>query len=330
MAPSFFSNRFRKWRALWNPDMYHGWGNRRNYFEGWYFKVVDPRGKTSLAFIPGISMDKQGNKSAFVQVLDGLRAKSHFFDFPADSFLPDGERFYVRVGGNEFSDKGMKLDLPGFRGELKFGDTVPWPANNYGPGVMGWYSFVPFMQCYHGVVSMDHRLEGSLEVEGSEIGFTGGQGYIEKDWGRSFPRAWIWMQTNHFEEQPGTSIMFSIAHIPWLNGAFIGFLGGFLYRGKVYDFTTYNKSAIHIEMIDHGVRITLKRKMHALRIEAHQAPGAELKSPLSGGMLGKVNESMKARVHITFSRDGEVLFDGTGTHAGMEMAGDIDILLDVS
>ncbi|WP_243392439.1 MULTISPECIES: tocopherol cyclase family protein [unclassified Mesotoga] len=31
------------------------------------------------------------------------------------------------------------------------------------------------------------------------IDLTGGKGYIEKDWGRSLPDAWIWMQSNNFD-----------------------------------------------------------------------------------------------------------------------------------
>ena len=42
---------------------------------------------------------------------------------------------------------------------------------------------------------------GSLEINGAEISFEGGKGYIEKDWGRSMPSDWIWIQSNHFEDR---------------------------------------------------------------------------------------------------------------------------------
>lgn len=202
-----------------------------------------------------------------------------------------------------------------------------WPAENFGPGVMGWYGFVPFMQCYHGVVSMDHHLSGDIQILGQKISFENGRGYMEKDWGRSFPKAWIWMQTNHFVEAKGTSIMFSIAHIPWLTGAFVGFLGGLLFDGKVYPFATYNGTKYSITFIDNGVIIDLSRKKIDLSIIAHQADGADLKSPISGDMLGKVNESMKAKIHVHLKENGVTIFEGEGTHAGMEIAGDTSIFL---
>lgn len=46
---------------------YHGNGQNKRYFEGWYFKHQSD--KTVVAFIPGLSIDSDGNKSAFIQVI---------------------------------------------------------------------------------------------------------------------------------------------------------------------------------------------------------------------------------------------------------------------
>ena len=51
---------------------------------------------------------------------------------------------------------------------------------------MGPFSFVPLMECYHGILSMNHSLKGTLSFQGENLLFTGGKGYIEKDWGHSF------------------------------------------------------------------------------------------------------------------------------------------------
>ena len=65
---------------------------------------------------------------------------------------------------------------------------------------MGPFSFVPFMECYHGIISMDHSIIGELSIKGKKVDFTSGRGYIEKDWGHSFPIGYVWMQSNHFSE----------------------------------------------------------------------------------------------------------------------------------
>lgn len=33
-----FPNRLK---TLQNPEMYQGWRKSKNYFEGWYFKLID-------------------------------------------------------------------------------------------------------------------------------------------------------------------------------------------------------------------------------------------------------------------------------------------------
>ncbi len=94
---------------------------------------------------------------------------------------------------------------------------------------MGPYGWIPMMECNHGVVSLDHELTGILKVDGTPMDFTGGRGYAEKDWGKSFPAGYVWMQSNHFTADR-TSFVGSIAIVPWLFSAFPGFIIGLLAR----------------------------------------------------------------------------------------------------
>ncbi len=42
---------------LWKPEVFQGKGNKKNYFEGWYFKSVSKDENTAYAVITGISVD---------------------------------------------------------------------------------------------------------------------------------------------------------------------------------------------------------------------------------------------------------------------------------
>lgn len=44
----------KKIRALWRPEMYHGWGKSTSYFEGWYLKMIDSTRSHAYAIIPGL------------------------------------------------------------------------------------------------------------------------------------------------------------------------------------------------------------------------------------------------------------------------------------
>ncbi len=316
-----------RWRALWNPDMYHGWGRHSKFFEGWYFKIADPSEQFVFAVIPGISKGFDGYHHSFIQVMDGKRCEAHYHDFPSDAFRASERHFEVRLGPNLFAADRLVLDLPQLKGELRFQNRYPWPKMLGAPGIMGWYSFVPFMECYHGVVSMNHSIEGTLEVHGQPVDFTGGKGYMEKDWGRSFPGAWIWMQTNHFNAGEQVSLMASVAVIPWLGSSFIGYIVGFLHEGKLYRFATYTGAEMKAALGEHEVRLDFRDKRNRLEIVAHQAGSAELVAPISGNMTGKVNESMQSTVSVRFFKNEKLLFEGEGRNAGLEVAGAVERLL---
>lgn len=49
-----------------NPEIFQGKYKKKNYFEGWYYKIVDKDEKNSFAFIPGIAFDKKGNSHSFI------------------------------------------------------------------------------------------------------------------------------------------------------------------------------------------------------------------------------------------------------------------------
>ncbi|TAE48110.1 MAG: hypothetical protein EAZ89_15875 [Bacteroidetes bacterium] len=317
-------------RNIWNPTWYQGHHKTRSYFEGWYFKVVNADGTQAFAFIPGIAMDPAGKQHAFVQVLDGKGHKAAYHSYDATAFHAAHDRFEVHVGDNYFSPGHIRLDVPGMKGELHFEALSPWPSSFLSPGIMGWYSFVPFMQCYHGIVSLHHSIRGELVHEGKKLGFDGGKGYTEKDWGRSFPSSWIWMQCNHFSD-PGVSLTASVARIPWLGNAFTGYIAGLWWKGKLLRFTTYTGAKLeHVSINEDTVFYTLRDSKYRLEITAHQAKGTDLRSPLQGVMEGRVNESMDARIEMKLFELGKtprLLLEDRGQHAGLEVAGMVEELL---
>jgi tocopherol cyclase len=194
-----------KLRKLYRPEIFQGRNKKINYFEGWYFKLVDKKADNIYAVIPGISISKEKSGShAFIQILDGRSAASNNFRFDFSDFSYSTEKFEIRIGNNFFSLNNIDININNgskiIKANLSFHDLAFWPKILISPGAMGWYSFIPFMECYHAVLSMDHIIEGSANFGGKDIDFSQGRGYIEKDWGVSFPQGWIWLQSNHFEK----------------------------------------------------------------------------------------------------------------------------------
>jgi tocopherol cyclase len=320
-----FLNRLK---VLWTPEAFQGWGRRKRYFEGWYFKLVSADEASALAVIPGLAYDERGEGHAFVQVLDGRRHTASYHRMALEAFQPDARRFALRLGDNYFSAERLELNLPELQGSLTLAGRVPWPVSAFSPGIMGWYAFVPFMECYHGIVSMDSALSGTLVHHGQEQRFDGGRAYLEKDWGRSFPSSWIWMQSNHFE-QPGVSFKASVARIPWLGSAFVGFIAGLWLNGTLYRFTTYTGARlVHSSVDGDTVQLQWRDRRHKLEVIAVRSEGGDLVSPVLGAMTGRVNESMSARIALRLSNiSGKLIWEGEGRSGGLEVAGPYQELL---
>ncbi|CAH1001484.1 hypothetical protein LEM8419_02387 [Neolewinella maritima] len=310
-------------RATFDPPRFQGWGRQRHYFEGWYFKVVVAEHDLAYAFIPGISYDRAGEGHAFLQVLNGVAATSEYHEYRVDQFDPAPDRFHLQLGPHTFATDRLKIDLPDLQLDLRFLNTTAWPARATAPGVMGWYGYVPGMQCYHGLVSFHHRTLGSIRVGQHTYDASSGIGYTEKDWGTGFPDAWIWTQSNHLSHttQPA-SLMASVASIPWLGNSFTGFLCTLLLEGELHVFTTWARAQVRVHFGEGGeaVRLVFSKQDLQLTLTGHPAPGGHLASPIAGAMTGKINESLQAEVEVLLERGGNEVYRGTASWAGLEVS----------
>lgn len=316
-----------------HPDRYHGHGKRSPFFEGWYFKVIDATENQRYAIIPGVSLAEKGlGPHAFIQVFDGVRGEASYVTYPLSEFWAATNDFTVHIGPNRFTNDAISLNIEEgplqARGELHFTGGAGWPVHLASPGIMGWYAWVPFMECYHGVLSFDHRIEGTLTVNDTALDFTGGRGYIEKDWGQAFPSAWIWLQTNHFDES-AVSLTASIAMIPWLQRSFRGFIVGLWRAETLYRFATYTGAVTeHLAVAPDRVQWVLSDRLYRLELNAQRAQATNLLGPTIEAMDRRVPETLTGTidVRLTARRNRAVLLEATGRNAGMEVVGHLDLL----
>jgi hypothetical protein len=321
---------------IWNPEIFQGRNKKKEYFEGWYFKSVSKDEQTAYAIIVGVSITKITNNSqAFIMLMDARNQVLHYFSYPISSFWANKDKFEIKIGNNYFSLDHVILDIEDgetrVKAEMEFENIVPWPVTRFSPGAMGFFAFLPFLECYHGVLSFNHSIRGYVTINKDKIDFTGGKGYIEKDWGSSMPSSWIWMQTNHFDKD-GISLFVSIAKIPWLGSYFTGYIFGLVYDGNIYKFTTYNRAKIErLNVTDTDIEIKISDKNYTLQINALRSEGVDLPAPKLGEMTSKVNESLRSQINIILyekeKNGNKLLYQGTGRNAGLEFVGDLDELL---
>jgi len=312
-----------------NTIIFQGNKKKKNYFEGWYFKMVSNDGSSILSIIPGISLSGDGSEQhAFIQIINGITAQTSYHSFPIEEFAFSKKEFAIKIGDSYFSKDSIVIDIrddkTAVSGKITMTGQVEYKSDRLiNTGIMGPYRFVPFMECYHGVVSLTHNLNGKLIVNNEVHEFNGGKGYIEKDWGSSMPSAWIWMQSNHFNDKK-SSFMLSVADIPWLGRSFTGFLGFFYHNDKIHHFATYRPTKLQLEIDDSNqLKINIRNRKNSFIINARSNNTGILKAPVEGAMDRRIPESIDATVKITMvDKKGTVIFTDSTNIAGLEMVGD--------
>ncbi|MGC4019818.1 MAG: tocopherol cyclase family protein [Muricomes sp.] len=292
---------------------FHGEKKKHSYFEGWYLKH-QIMGKT-IAFIPAVHGDEKGQWSASLQVAvsDGVNDGSWYFTWPMESCEIAKDRFWVKIGANIFSEKGISVNIKTetltIEGKIAYSNFRKIKGN-----IMGFFQLLPFMQCNHSVLSMTHRLKGSLTVNDEVIEFTGGNGYVEKDWGQSFPKDYLWTQCG-FGMKGKNSIMAAAAHIPIMGTSFRGCICAVHYEGKEYRMGTYYGAKI-LQYEDGGM--VLRQGNKVLRIKRLGERALNLRAPSMGAMERTIKESPICKVQYQFYRGKEQVFNLISERASFE------------
>jgi len=319
-------------KKIRDPILFQGNVNDKEYFEGWYYKQVSQDEKTAISFIPGVS-SAIGDVHSFVQYiyvsLDETGSKiikTGYFKYPLEDFIIREKPFMIEVANNRFTESEITVKIKdhniNVEGTLKLESFLPIKKSIPMPNIMGYFAYLPKMECYHGIVSMNHMLDGKLNIDGAEIDFNNGKGYIEKDWGTSFPKKYIWIQCNNFKDK-NTSLFFSMADIPFMRKCFFGHICNLVIDKTEYRFATYNKSKLNIECItDQKITVSLENNKAKLRIEANRTKTGELIAPQQGKMKNTIKQGLSGEVKIyLYNKQHEIIYEDAGIMAGIEISG---------
>ncbi len=306
-----------------NAELFQGekyLNKEKNYFEGWYFKNTTL--KEGISFIPGINICDTGKK-AFIQII--TNDKSYFVNYDIKDFKFSHEPFNIRIGKNSFSKECVNIDIQDEKqnlkvyGNIKYSNSRNINTNIFAPNIMGPFSYVPFMECNHAIISMQNNINGFININEKKFDFNNNKGYIEKDWGYSFPKSYIWCEGNNFQKS-NVSFMFSIADIPFKLFTFKGFICTLLIDNKEFNFTTYNNAKlIECDIKDNSFNITFKRNLYILNIKSKYKKGLKLSAPVKGNMIKNIFESISESVIVTLKKGEEIIFSGTSDMCGLEI-----------
>lgn len=272
------------------------------YFEGQYYK--HQKDDRTLALIVG---QTRPGRAKLWRTERNLIQAERFIQVITD----EGAFRIPYQKGNYFSNQGVSLNIDTprltLKGAIRYHHLSPIAGD-----IMGPFQFFP-MECRHGIVSMRHRLTGSVVMNGEKMDFTGGLGYMETDSGCSFPSDYTWIQANDFPE--ACSVVAAVARIPFCGMHFRGCICVIQYRGREYRLATYLGVRV---LVCTRNRIVLAQGPYRLDIRIGEHTGWPLAAPQQGSMVRTVQEAVSCPAEFRFSIRGKMVFHFFSGHASFE------------
>lgn len=282
---------------------------KKEAFEGWFSKVDAKECGLMFSVIWGYTTHEESGH-AFIQFTSSLSHETAYISYDLSELWVEEEPFVLHIGKNRLSREGMVLDfhIHGQRieGQFFFSKLSPIETSFLKPGIMGWLTHFP-NECNHGLISMNHGVQGALRIGDRLFPMKEAKGYMEKDWGSSFPKAYVWAQSNDFLEG---SVVFSYATVPMLGRHAKGFFLLLQHLGTEYRFSSIEGSRLlHFKVKDKAFVAILKKGPYKVVIKAKQAHPVVLASPDHGEMKAKIKESLDGRLLVkVFLKEQELLF----------------------
>ena len=224
-----------------DPHNTYQWpGDDGDWFEWWYYKVVDPSTGESFFFTYGIVNPWDFEKdNAMVQVGNYGQHLSSTHHFPVGEFFASSDSTDVYIGENTATDKritGHFQEADGSKISWDLSINKEWSFNAMGwtmnyPGISGifWYP-----------AQASATMNGWIRYGEKTYVLANAPAYQDRNWGRSFPKWWTWLVSNNFKNSPGTVLaagggdpkIFNAVHL--ISGLSVGLK----YKDKEYAFRT--------------------------------------------------------------------------------------------
>ncbi len=285
-----------------NPeDGNHFDGIADPFYEGWYHKVALADREEAFFFIYGVVNPRVGSaypSEAFVYCGRASTLDTVYRSFPVEQYSAADDFRDVRIG------VGNRATALRFAGQLQEGghscrwdvdleEGVAWTET------MGWLTGEKNLETSWTVGTITARAAGTIEFDGEVLRFEEGLGYGDHNWGRVFPRQWIWMQANTFDEA-GTALALSGGTVDMGGTEMEAYMIGLLRGGEMLTWRTQDLDQITAEASAGSWQVSGENDRHRIEITGGCDAGTlfHLLAPTEQGMQPRALESLLGLVQI--------------------------------
>jgi hypothetical protein len=149
-----------------------------------------------------------------------------------------------------------------------------------------------------------HHVSGEIQTTHQHFLLEHESGYMEKNWGTSFPKRYCWLQAIDPNDSK-TSLMFSQAEIQWIGRTFIRHVGHLRFNGQQIDLRELRKCTISNSILDetnHSIQLSGKN----IKLEIHISFQEKVifKGPTDGNMSRDIIHHTDAQIDVQLNLNG--------------------------
>lgn len=268
------------------------------FFESWNYKHQSNEG--NLSIIAGRNVDEHGAGACSIQII--TESNTFSVTYPLSEFRFLKHRLAFKIGGNYFTDKGVFLDIIGgnftLKGKLTYGAFTPLKYAAMGP-----LAYLSRQEYRLDVISMSHRADGRITLNGKVISFSGGYGFISKNSGRSYPEKFTWLQGI---DKSGTSVLAASGKMSFLNREYMGVLCIVSFLGNQHRITSYFGGRFEQE---NSCRYLFLQGSKQLEVTFNRGNCEKILAPVNGNMSRVITASEGNFARFVFSQNDRTVFD---------------------
>jgi tocopherol cyclase len=334
---------------------YHWDGNGDRFFEGWYYRVTLPEWGQSFGFMYSID-DPIGGKPHSGGAAQILGASDRYLwrTFPdVQSFW--GAKDYLGLGHarQTNSKRSSQLLHPAiFEREMQEGYQATATLNQgyiRDPGsqfycrwryeiqpIYGWgnpnlpqqatgglMSYLPIFEPGWQILMAHGLATGWIDWNGDRYEFINAPAYSEKNWGRSFPQKWFWINCNSFVCHPDLALTAGGGRrkvLWWMES--VGMIC-IHYQGKFYEFVPWNSQVSwRVQPWGRWEMQASNHQFEVLLVGKCDRSGTFVRVPTEDGLCFRCRDTMNGRLLLELREiNGRTLLRTESFLCGLEVGG---------
>ncbi|HRE58805.1 MAG TPA: tocopherol cyclase family protein [Candidatus Kapabacteria bacterium] len=288
--------------GIYKPTTLQGNLDRDKYFEGWFQKIYSKEYNASILIIYGYATRNTEDRFGFIQILLPQKAPEIIY-FNRNEIACDSDGHIVQMGENLLTTEIILINTNDINVHLKLiNNKVTRTFKNS----MGYHYFVPNLPCYHSVLNTAHQVSGEIQQKDVRYILNNEMGYLEKNWGTSFPKSYIWLHAVDPHDSK-VSMLFSIAEIKWFGIKFIKHVGHFHFDDKQIDLRSLKNFAVSHQMPSKDTyQILMRSKTIQIEISIVFGDNILFKGPQGGVLSSDIIHFPDTDVQIRFTENNKI------------------------